>query len=202
MGAAEKIHIVGIGDDGLDGLTDAARKIVESTTVLIGSKQTLAAVPSPSAERLESAGDLEAIVQWIDDRKDKSITVLTSGDPLFYGIARYLCDHLGKDRFEVVPHVSSMQLAFARVKESWDEAYLADLSRVDLHRAVDRIRSAERTGFSLTSKSRPQMSLEPWSREELIIFRRTSARTLAHRTNASHKAACESSPTKNLVRST
>ncbi len=50
--------------------------------------------------------------------------LLASGDPLFYGTARFLCDRLGKDRFEVLPHVSSMQLAFARVKESWDEAYL------------------------------------------------------------------------------
>ena len=32
-----------------------------------------------------------------------------------------------------------MQLAFARVKKSWDEAYLADLSRVQMDRAVDRI---------------------------------------------------------------
>ena len=59
--------------------------------------------------------------------------MLASGDPLFYGVARYLCDKLGKDRFEVVPHVSSMQLAFARVKESWEDAYLTNLASHPLH---------------------------------------------------------------------
>ena len=46
------------------------------------------------------------------------MAIVASGDPLFYGVARYLCDRLGKERFEVLPHVSSMQLAFARVKET------------------------------------------------------------------------------------
>ena len=54
--------------------------------------------------------------------------LVSSGDPLFYGVARYLCDRLGKDLFEVVPHVSSMQLAFARVKESWEDATLINLA--------------------------------------------------------------------------
>ena len=57
---------------------------------------------------------------------------------MFYGVARYLCERLGKQRFEVVPHVSMMQTAFARIKESWDEAYLANLASIPLDRAVVR----------------------------------------------------------------
>ena len=72
--------------------------------------------------------NLEEAVQQVTKAGDKKIVVLASGDPLFYGVARYLCDKLGKDRFEVVPHVSSMQLAFARVKESWEDAYLTNLA--------------------------------------------------------------------------
>jgi precorrin-6B C5,15-methyltransferase / cobalt-precorrin-6B C5,C15-methyltransferase len=73
--------------------------------------------------------------------------LVSSGDPLFYGVARYLCDRLGKDQFEVVPHVSSMQLAFARVKESWEDAYLTSLAGRPLEAIVDRIRTAERVGL-------------------------------------------------------
>ena len=68
--------------------------------------------------------------------------MLASGDPLFYGVARYLCDKLGKDRFEVVPHVSSMQLAFARVKESWEEAYLTNLA----NHPLDQVRRKDSRG--------------------------------------------------------
>ena len=63
--------------------------------------------------------------------------LVSGGDPLFYGVARYLCDRLGKDHFEVVPHVSSMQLAFARIKESWEDAYLTSLAGRPIE-AVDR----------------------------------------------------------------
>ena len=72
--------------------------------------------------------------------------MLASGDPLFYGVARYLCDKLGKDRFEVVPHVSSMQLAFARVKESWEEAYLTNLANRPLDQVIEKIRVADKVG--------------------------------------------------------
>jgi precorrin-6Y C5,15-methyltransferase (decarboxylating) len=73
--------------------------------------------------------------------------LVSGGDPLFYGVARYLCDRLGKDQFEVVPHVSSMQLAFARIKESWDDAYLTSLAGRPIEAVVDRIRTAEKIGL-------------------------------------------------------
>ncbi len=72
--------------------------------------------------------------------------LVSGGDPLFYGVARYLCDRLGKDLFEVVPHVSSMQLAFARIKESWEDAYLTSLAGRPIEAVVDRIRTAEKVG--------------------------------------------------------
>jgi precorrin-6Y C5,15-methyltransferase (decarboxylating) len=78
-----------------------------------------------------------------------------SGDPLFYGISRFLGERLGKDRFEVVPHVSSMQLAFARVKESWDEAYLTNLANHSIEHVVERIRTAEKVGLFTTDENPP-----------------------------------------------
>jgi precorrin-6Y C5,15-methyltransferase (decarboxylating) len=81
--------------------------------------------------------------------------LVAEGDPLFYGVARYLCDRLGKDRFEVVPHVSSMQLAFARVKESWEDAYLTSLAGRPLESVIDRIRIAEKVGVFSSDECPP-----------------------------------------------
>ncbi len=100
-------------------------------------------------------GDPEALATYVAQNADKSVVVLTSGDPLFYGTARFLCDRLGKDRFEVMPHVSSMQLAFARVKESWDEAYLTNLANQSLPRVIERIRTAEKVGLFTTEVAPP-----------------------------------------------
>ncbi len=153
--ANEKIQIIGVGDDGLDGLTDHARASLRQADVLVGSKRCLAMVKNEQAERIETGGDLRDIVAAIEERSGKTIVVVTSGDPLFYGLARYLCDSLGKERFEVVPHVTSMQLAFARVKESWDEAYLANLASVELSRVVSKIRSSEKVGLFTTDAVTP-----------------------------------------------
>ena len=87
------------------------------------------------------------LVERIEAGGPNRIVVLASGDPLFYGTARYVCSKLGKDRFEVVPHVSSMQLAFARVKESWEDAFLANLSGQSIERVIDRVRSSETAGL-------------------------------------------------------
>src|SRR5207244_6709085 len=85
----------------------------------------------------------------------KRMVIVASGDPLFYGVARYLCDRLGKDHFEVLPHVSSMQLAFARIKESWEEAYLTNLAMHPLETVLDRIRVAETVGLFTSEQEDP-----------------------------------------------
>ena len=145
--AAEKVHIVGIGDDGVEGMTAQARRLVEAADVLVGPESCSTLVPAVIRGRLVSAANLEELVERIEAAGAKRVVVLASGDPLFYGTARYVCSKLGKDRFEVVPHVSSMQLAFARVKESWEDAFLANLSGQSIERVVDRVRSSETAGL-------------------------------------------------------
>jgi precorrin-6Y C5,15-methyltransferase (decarboxylating) len=155
MSATEKIHIIGIGDDGLEGVTSAARQLILDAQLLIGADHTLALVPDARGERLVAGGNLDEVVRRLSRATGKRTVVLASGDPLFYGTARYLCDKLGKDRFEVLPHVSSMQLAFARVKESWEEAYLTNLANRPLQHVLERIRTAEKVGLFTTEEQTP-----------------------------------------------
>ena len=150
-----KINIIGIGDDGLDGVTDAARRLIGEARLLVGDEPTLRLLPSSTAERVVLGGNLEPVVKRLESHAAGAAVLVVSGDPMFYGISRYLCDRLGKDRFEVVPHVSSMQLAFARVKETWEEAYLTNLANHALEQVVERIRSAEKVGLFTTERDPP-----------------------------------------------
>ena len=152
---SEKIPIIGIGDDGSSGLSESSRKLLATADILVGPESLLSAVESDAQERWDPGGDFAAVVRRLEEDSSASIVILAPGDPLFYGIARYLCDHLGKDRFEVVPHVSSMQLAFARVKESWDDAYLCNLDSQDIRRVITRIRTAEKVGLFTTENDTP-----------------------------------------------
>jgi len=153
MGAS-KVHIVGIGDDGVEGMTAQARRVLEAADVLLGPESCATLLPKALAARLEMTANLEELCEKIEAAGARQLVVLASGDPLFYGTARYVCAKLGKDRFEVVPHVSSMQLAFARVKESWEDAFLANLAGQSIERVVDKIRTSETVGL-FTSEQWP-----------------------------------------------
>src|SRR5438128_4701817 len=157
MNASEtRIYIVGVGSDGLAGLTAGARDIVSKAELLFGSEQTLALLPDVTAERVRIGPDLQAVVRSLESNLGrKRMVVVAGGDPLFYGVARYLCERLGKDHFEVLPHVSSMQLAFARIKETWEEAYLTDLGTRSLDDVLDRIRIAETVGLFTSETYHP-----------------------------------------------
>jgi precorrin-6Y C5,15-methyltransferase (decarboxylating) len=151
--ATDRVTIVGIGDDGVEGITAHARRIVEAADVLLGPASCASVLPASLRGRLRTVGSLEELVERIGAATGRTV-VLASGDPLFYGTARYVCAKLGKERFDVVPHVSSMQLAFARVKESWEEAFLANLSGQSIERVIDRIRSCDTAGL-FTSEQWP-----------------------------------------------
>ncbi|MHB8901132.1 MAG: precorrin-6y C5,15-methyltransferase (decarboxylating) subunit CbiE [Thermoguttaceae bacterium] len=154
MAAGTKIHIIGIGEDGLDGVTDAARRLVNEAELLIGDAHCLSLVPQASGQRITVGANLNDVAARLEQSRGRSTVVLAIGDPLFYGVARYLCDRLGKEHFDVVPHVSSMQLAFARVKESWEEAFLTNLAGHSVEAVLGQIRAAEKVGL-FTSESSP-----------------------------------------------
>jgi len=151
----KKIPIIGIGDDGLDGLPPSTRSLLEQADVLIGDERTLELVQQLPAERVAAGGNPDATVELVRSLAGRSPAILAYGDPLFYGLARYLCDKLGKERFAVVPHVSSMQMAFARVMESWEDAYLTNLANHSLDSVIERIRTAGAVGMFTTDTVTP-----------------------------------------------
>jgi precorrin-6Y C5,15-methyltransferase (decarboxylating) len=151
-----KIYIVGVGNDGLAGLTTRGRTLLASADLVLGSESVLDLLTEISAQRVRLGPDLQEMVSFLTANLGrKRIVIVAGGDPLFYGVARYLCEKLGKEHFEVLPHVSSMQLAFARVKESWEEAYLTNLATHPLDSVLDRIRTAELVGLFTSEQETP-----------------------------------------------
>jgi precorrin-6Y C5,15-methyltransferase (decarboxylating) len=146
--ARSKLVILGIGDDGLAGLTNSARRLVMSADLILGAPSTLSLLNSVPARKETLEPEMSVVLRQVREALSCRNPVLVSGgDPLFYGVARYLCDRLGKDLFEVVPHVSSMQLAFARIKESWEDAVFLNLAGRPIESVIDRIRTAEKVGL-------------------------------------------------------
>jgi precorrin-6Y C5,15-methyltransferase (decarboxylating) len=150
-----RIHVIGIGDDGLEALPTSVRELITSAEVIFATERTLELVPKTKAERHTISSDLNALVATIEKAANKRVVLLVYGDPMFYGLARYVCDKLGKERFVVLPHVSSMQLAFARVMETWEEAYLTDLAKHPLDAVLEKVRTAQKVGLFTTDNCGP-----------------------------------------------
>jgi len=152
----ELICIVGIGDDGMEGLTASTVAIIRQADLLVGPSGLTSSFETDVGDAWDAGSDYEALADRLDSIVDQKVVVLAAGDPLFYGTARFLCDRIGKSRIRVIPNVSTMQLAFARVKENWDEAYLTDLGNQTIDHVVQKIRSAERVGLFTTTENTPQ----------------------------------------------
>jgi precorrin-6Y C5,15-methyltransferase (decarboxylating) len=168
----DKIHIIGVGSDGTVGLTQRARDLLTAAELVLGSDYALGLLPDLRCEKFAIGADLTPAVRLLEANLGRRrMAVVASGDPLFYGVARYLCERLGRDHFEVLPHVSSMQLAFARVKESWEEAYLTNLATHPLDEIIDRIRIAETVGLFTTKETSPPAIARRLLAEGIDYFR-------------------------------
>jgi precorrin-6Y C5,15-methyltransferase (decarboxylating) len=120
MTAAEHwLSIVGIGEDGWDGLNDEAKRAVESAELVYGGTRHLALVPTAgsSATRIPWPSPMTPAVQQIltEYRGKKRVTVLASGDPMLHGVGVPLTRDLVATEFRVIPQVSAFSLACARL---------------------------------------------------------------------------------------
>jgi len=118
--ALSPITVVGIGADGWSGLPDAVRRQVAGAPVVIGARRTLDLLP-PLAEQVRRAWSSPFSVAVVDDFPGRPVLVLASGDPLVSGVATTLVRRFGADRVDVVPAVSSIALARARMGWSAEE---------------------------------------------------------------------------------
>ncbi len=122
------LMVVGIGHDGPTGLTPEALDHITQAKVLVGGKRHLAFFPDWPGETVTIGAAPEQVAHYLNTiYLHKKTVVLASGDPLFYGIGRLLIKFLPTDALCFLPHVSSIQLAFARLKTSWHDAQIVSL---------------------------------------------------------------------------
>ena len=132
------LSVVGLGEDGLCGVSPAARPLIEDAEALVGGARHLAMVPADHpAERIPWASPLSDTVAEIVARRGKRVCVLATGDPMWHGIGVTLARCVPPAEMTVVPGVSAYALACARL--GWP---LADVETLTLHgRPLDVVRA-------------------------------------------------------------
>ena len=101
--------MIGIGEDGLDGLAPAARTLVETAEVLVGGARHLAMVPAGAAERLAWRQPLADTIAEIAARRGRRVVVLASGDPLWYGVGVCSLRHFAREEMTMLPQPERLQ---------------------------------------------------------------------------------------------
>ncbi len=109
--------VAGIGADGWDGLGPAARAALAGAELVLGSDRQLRLLPADllAERRAWPSPMLASLPGLLAERRRRRLVVLASGDPMFYGIGATLVRLLGPDSVRVIPQVSSLSLAAARL---------------------------------------------------------------------------------------
>ena len=131
------LSIVGIGEDGIDGLSTAARELVQRAEIVFGGRRHLAlAAPLIRGSARPWPSPFEGAVKEVLEHRGRAVCVLASGDPYLYGIGSLLARHVDPREVQALPAPSAFSLAAARL--CWA---LADTSQLSLHaRALDLVR--------------------------------------------------------------
>lgn len=147
-----KIKIIGIGDEGKKSLLPIYQQWIYESEILVGGERQLAFFPDYTGEKKVIKGQLLELVSYLC-QETKKVVVLASGDPLFYGIGSYLAKKLN---VEIYPYLSSIQLAFARMNERWQDAYVTSVHGRDLRGLVQRINGREKIAVLTDITNNPQ----------------------------------------------
>ena len=124
-----KVTIVGCGPGAKKYLTGYAMQQIIHAEVLIGSRRLLSLFPDADADTYVLSNNYKLLITRIVslNKKKKKVVVLVSGDPGFFSYSKLIVDKLGAEKCEVIPGISSVQLAFAKIGRTWNDAYFMSL---------------------------------------------------------------------------
>lgn len=122
------LHVVGIGEEGLDGLTPATRAVVEAAEVILGGDRHHALSGTVTAERIAWPSPFDAMIDTIRGMMGRRAVVLVTGDPLWFSVGARIGRAIDPAEIVYHPQLSAFQLAAARM--GWS---LADVETLTVH---------------------------------------------------------------------
>lgn len=145
------IKMIGIGDEGKLSLLPIYEKWIYESNLLIGGKRLLSFFPDYHGEKLVIGSGLSQLAERLQTEKN-NVVILASGDPMFFGIGGYLSS---KIKLEIYPYLSSIQLAFARMGERWQDAYFASVHGRSMKGLAQRIDGKEKIAILTDTENSP-----------------------------------------------
>jgi len=154
-----KIYVIGAGVEGQEGFSQRSLELIGKADLLIGGERQLALFPEFSGETLTIGSNLGEVVEKLQQASG-TVVVLASGDPLFFGIGRTLLRNFSAAELEFIPNVTSVQNAFAKIREPWDDAVFVSAHGRGLQGAVDRIVANDKAAVLTDEANNPRAIAE------------------------------------------
>ena len=174
---AALVTVVGIGEDGWDGLGRSAREALERASVIVGSERQLGLLPELTGVRRERLPSplLERLDELIGEHP--GMCLLASGDPMLHGIGATLARRLGAGRLIVLPAASSVALACARLGWPEQETEVVSLVSQPPETALAAMRPGARVVLLCRDGSTPGavarlLAERGWADSELTVLER------------------------------
>ena len=120
----KNIIIAGCGPGHEDYLGQATRKAVLTAEVLVGAQHLLDLFPQASCQQIVVRGPMADVLDQMDVLGEKKICVLVTGDCGLFSLARLVVNRFGREQCHLIPGISSVQVAFARLALDWSDALL------------------------------------------------------------------------------
>ena len=136
INSVEKCRVIGVLDDGVASLSRTALAYLERAQLVIGGTRALQLFGGhidPAARQRDLTGALPQVTEWIRAAQadNQRVVLLATGDPLCHGIAAYLASRLCIEAIEVIPNVSTLQLACPRLGLPWQDMKFSSVHSKD-----------------------------------------------------------------------
>ncbi|MBS1015102.1 precorrin-6y C5,15-methyltransferase (decarboxylating) subunit CbiE [Acetobacter persici] len=129
------LTLIGIGEEGLAGLSAAARALVSQAPYVVGGSRHLAlAAELIQGETLVWPSPFQNGIDAVLARRGSPVVVLASGDPFFYGVGATLARHVPPEEMLCLPAPSCVSLACARLGWALQDCRVISLCGRSLHR--------------------------------------------------------------------
>lgn len=125
----KKIRILGLGPGNIDYILPIAIKKIEDSDVIIGGKRHIESLGkyAENKEYCYITGNLQIVLDFINENRNKKISLILSGDTGFYSMLTFMKKHFNSEELEVIPGISSIQYMFARISDYWYDGVVASV---------------------------------------------------------------------------
>lgn len=152
-----KIYVIGTGPGTEEYLLPLSKKIIKKSDCLVGSRRLLDLFKNLNKEKLYLGSNYGKVISFMEENRNKKrISVLVAGDAGLYSFLGRMSRAFKKEDYIVIPGISALQLAFAKIGEGWEDAKIISLHGRKPQNLVKEVENARKLFLFLDDKFPPQ----------------------------------------------